>query len=193
VETHPQFDLVCWWQRCIRWLCIKASSKILNFVTIPILGLPSCQTFAPSIFESFVSLVCTYFWFELGAFENNIDDGDDYVYLSILQTCHFWMNFSVWVTHKEELGVLEVSADHLRWTPKVALLLELPCSESVRTLGQTYGIKARCYWEHPWGTHWEPREHIENLIRAAWMCRAAGHYISRELWAVHWPYKTFQF
>jgi hypothetical protein len=20
---------------------------------------------------------------------------------------------------------------------------------------KTYGIKARCYWEHPWGTRWE--------------------------------------
>jgi len=24
-----------------------------------------------------------------------------------------------------------------------------------RPLGKTYGIKARCYWEHHWGTHWE--------------------------------------
>jgi hypothetical protein len=28
--------------------------------------------------------------------------------------------------------------------------------EKGRTLGKTYGIKTRCYWEHP-------REHIENL------------------------------
>jgi len=35
--------------------------------------------------------------------------------------------------------------------------------EKGRTLGKTYGIKARCYWEHPWGTYWEPREHIWNL------------------------------
>jgi len=28
--------------------------------------------------------------------------------------------------------------------------------EKGRTLGKTYGIKARCNWEHPWGTHWEP-------------------------------------
>ncbi len=35
--------------------------------------------------------------------------------------------------------------------------------EKGRTLGKTYEIKARCYWEHPWGTHWEPREHIEAL------------------------------
>jgi len=25
--------------------------------------------------------------------------------------------------------------------------------EKGRTLGKTYVIKARCYWEHPWGTH----------------------------------------
>jgi len=36
--------------------------------------------------------------------------------------------------------------------------------EKGRTLGKTYWIKARCYWEHPWGTHWEPGEHIENLM-----------------------------
>jgi len=33
------------------------------------------------------------------------------------------------------------------------------------TLGKTYGIKARFYWEQLWGTHWELREHIENLMR----------------------------
>jgi hypothetical protein len=22
--------------------------------------------------------------------------------------------------------------------------------------------KVRCYWEHPWGTHWERRKHSEN-------------------------------
>jgi hypothetical protein len=27
--------------------------------------------------------------------------------------------------------------------------------EKGRTLGKTYGIKAWCYWEYPWGTHWE--------------------------------------
>jgi hypothetical protein len=27
--------------------------------------------------------------------------------------------------------------------------------EKGRTLGKTYGIKGRSYWEHPWGTHWE--------------------------------------
>jgi len=28
--------------------------------------------------------------------------------------------------------------------------------EKGRTLGKTYGNKARCYGEHPWGTYWEP-------------------------------------
>jgi hypothetical protein len=28
--------------------------------------------------------------------------------------------------------------------------------EKGRTLSKTYGIKARCDWEHPWGTHCEP-------------------------------------
>jgi hypothetical protein len=40
--------------------------------------------------------------------------------------------------------------------------------EKRRTLGKTYGIKAKCYWEHPWGTHWEPSEHIENLKGTCW-------------------------
>jgi hypothetical protein len=40
--------------------------------------------------------------------------------------------------------------------------------EKGRTLGKTYGIKERCYWEHRWGTHWEPREHIGNVMRTHW-------------------------
>jgi len=35
-------------------------------------------------------------------------------------------------------------------------------------LGKTYGIKARSYWEHPWGTHWELKEQIENLMGTNW-------------------------
>jgi len=30
------------------------------------------------------------------------------------------------------------------------------------------GIKVRCYWEYPWGTHWELREHIGNLMETDW-------------------------
>jgi len=40
--------------------------------------------------------------------------------------------------------------------------------EKGRTGGKTYGIKSRCYWEHPWGTHWELREHIGNLMGTYW-------------------------
>jgi hypothetical protein len=36
-------------------------------------------------------------------------------------------------------------------------------------LGKTYGIKVRCYWEHPWGTHWEPDGNfVENLKGTCW-------------------------
>jgi len=31
--------------------------------------------------------------------------------------------------------------------------------------GKTYGIEARCHWEHPWGT---PLEHIGNLLGTHW-------------------------
>jgi hypothetical protein len=37
--------------------------------------------------------------------------------------------------------------------------------EKGRTLDKTYGIKVRCYWDHPWGTH---REHIGNLMGTHW-------------------------
>jgi hypothetical protein len=30
------------------------------------------------------------------------------------------------------------------------------------------GLKQRFYWEQPWGTHWEPKEHIENLMGTHW-------------------------
>jgi hypothetical protein len=40
--------------------------------------------------------------------------------------------------------------------------------EKGRTLGKTYGIKRRYYWEHPCGTHWEPREHLGNLMGIHW-------------------------
>ncbi len=49
---------------------------------------------------------------------------------------------------------------------KVECLLFWPTyiGEKGKTLGKTYGIKVRCYWEHPWGTHWEPKEYIGNLM-----------------------------
>jgi hypothetical protein len=40
--------------------------------------------------------------------------------------------------------------------------------EKGRTLGKIYGIKVRCYWEHPWGTYQEPTEHFWNLMGTHW-------------------------
>jgi hypothetical protein len=40
--------------------------------------------------------------------------------------------------------------------------------EKGRALGKTYGIKARCYWEHHWGTLWELDGNIEG---ACWKQR----------------------
>jgi len=36
--------------------------------------------------------------------------------------------------------------------------------EKGRTLGKTYEIKARCYWEHPWETLWELWELEWNML-----------------------------
>jgi hypothetical protein len=37
------------------------------------------------------------------------------------------------------------------------------------TFGKTYGNKVRCYWEHPWGTDWEPdRNPLRTLGGTCW-------------------------
>jgi len=51
--------------------------------------------------------------------------------------------------------------------------------EKGRTLGKTYGIKVRCYWEHPWGTHGKLREHIGNLMGTHWE-------LERNIEATYW-------
>jgi len=38
-------------------------------------------------------------------------------------------------------------------------------SEKGKTLGKTFGIKARCDWEHPWGTHWKPVGNKRKILR----------------------------
>jgi hypothetical protein len=30
------------------------------------------------------------------------------------------------------------------------------------------GLKQGAIWGHPWGTHWEPRENIGNLMGTCW-------------------------
>jgi hypothetical protein len=61
--------------------------------------------------------------------------------------------------------------------------------EKGRTLGKTYGIEVRCYWEHPWGTHREHREPIGNLNRTCWKQRKNEKKI-KALWmhaeTSHW-------
>jgi hypothetical protein len=54
------------------------------------------------------------------------------------------------------------------------------------TLCKTYGIKTRCYWEHPWGTHWELREHIRNLMRTHWELREHIRNLMRTHWELEW-------
>ncbi len=52
-----------------------------------------------------------------------------------------------------------------------------------RTLGKTNGIKATCYWEHPWGTHWEPRQDIGNpfgkFFRKTSSCQKFPHFVRK--------------
>jgi hypothetical protein len=63
------------------------------------------------------------------------------------------------MTKKTELWRLPIIEDSTHsWSPFA--LWPSYIGEKARTLGKTYGIKARCYWEHPWGTN---REHFENL------------------------------
>jgi hypothetical protein len=52
--------------------------------------------------------------------------------------------------------------------PEHLYLWPMYIGEKGRTLGKTYGITARCYWEHPGGTHWKSREHIGNPMKIHW-------------------------
>jgi len=63
-----------------------------------------------------------------------------------------------------KLSKLVDSMERLQCSP----LWPIYIGEKGRTLGKTCGIKVRCYWEHPGGTHWKPREHIENLMGIHW-------------------------
>ncbi len=47
-----------------------------------------------------------------------------------------------------------------------------------RTLGKRNGIKARWYWEHSWGTHWEPNGNLKGTFLGG---TNGGSYL---LWAV---------
>jgi hypothetical protein len=60
--------------------------------------------------------------------------------------------------------------------------------EKGRTLGKTGGIKARYYKEHPWGTHWELKEHIGNKGKMKKMLEEsaeASDWVGRKLRSSH--------
>jgi hypothetical protein len=48
--------------------------------------------------------------------------------------------------------------DQILWKGVVPPPLTHLYAEEGRTLSKTYEIKARCYWEHTWGTCWEHRK-----------------------------------
>jgi hypothetical protein len=57
---------------------------------------------------------------------------------------------------QEKVETMEVPQNRRFYGKMKCLPLWPTCiGEKGRTLGETYGIKARCYWEHHWGTHWE--------------------------------------
>jgi hypothetical protein len=76
----------------------------------------------------------------------------------------FGCNDPIWLAHHKKklelrrLPKIEDSMERWRCLP----LWPTYIGEKGRTLGKTYRIKMRCYWEHLWGTHWEPREHVGN-------------------------------
>jgi len=72
----------------------------------------------------------------------------------------FGGNESIWLAHhkkKLKLWTLPKIEDSME-RRNVYTLWPSYISEKGRTLGKTYGIKVRCYWEHPWGIE----EHIGN-------------------------------
>jgi hypothetical protein len=78
----------------------------------------------------------------------------------------FWL-----AHHKEKTKTKTLKAPQNRkFYGKMECLPLWPTYIGEKTLGKTYGIKVRWYWEHPWGTHWEPdgnplgtwREHVGN-------------------------------
>jgi hypothetical protein len=67
-----------------------------------------------------------------------------------------------WPITKKKVQTMEPPQNR-RFYGKIEFLPIWPTylGEKGRTLGKTYGIKVRCYWEHHWGTYWELRECID--------------------------------
>jgi hypothetical protein len=61
-------------------------------------------------------------------------------------------------------------------------------------VGKIYGIKGRCYWEHPWGTHWELQRNMlgtnekmekQSSRRSVYSIREKWKKKKKKDWKVH--------
>jgi hypothetical protein len=120
----------------------------------------------------FLKIVCHDFWPGLIPLPKSMFTYFGFILISC--GCHtspaffsfFFCNEPIWFTHhKKKVETME-SPQNWRFYGKMECLplCTSYIGEKGRTLGKTYGIKTRCYWKHPWGTHWEPREHSGNLM-----------------------------
>jgi hypothetical protein len=82
-----------------------------------------------------------------------------------VQFYFFAMSQFDWPIAKKKIETMEASHNrNFCGTMECLLLWPTYIGEKGRTLGKTYGIKARCYWEHPWGTHWELEGNMPPLL-----------------------------
>jgi len=87
---------------------------------------------------------------------------------SQVQLFFFCCNEHIWLGHCKEKKLNLWRLLIIEDLKECVSLWPTYIGEEGRTLGKTYGIKTTCYWEHPWGTHWKPREHIKNLMGTHW-------------------------
>ncbi len=83
----------------------------------------------------------------------------DCLLLFFLWLCLFVFSFSLYITKKN--WNMEAPQNKRLYGKICFPFWPTYMGEKGRTLGKTYGIKAMCYWEHPWslgnilGTQWE--------------------------------------
>ncbi len=115
----------------------------------------------------------------------------------------FCCNEPIWLAHCKKIEIIEAPKNR-RFYGMMKCLPLWPSyiSEKGRTLGKTYGIKVRCYWEYPRRTHWEPNGNLkgtcegqrkkwknekippptppnlkENKIKALWVHSEPSHWL----------------